>query len=38
MLLIMTSSEKVIPGNIIVRQKGTKYHAGRMCGSGFECR
>ncbi len=26
--------EKVIPGNIIVRQKGTKFHAGEGVGMG----
>ena len=26
--------EKVIPGNIIVRQRGTKYHAGPNVGMG----
>ena len=24
----------VIPGNIIIRQRGTKYHAGETVGSG----
>ena len=27
-------SENVIPGNIIVRQRGTKYHPGRNVGMG----
>ncbi|QXK91974.1 50S ribosomal protein L27 [Neoehrlichia mikurensis] len=27
-------SEKVIPGNIIVRQRGTKYHPGKNVGIG----
>jgi len=27
-------SERVIPGNIIVRQKGTKFHAGANVGIG----
>lgn len=27
-------SEHVIPGNIIVRQRGTKYHPGRNVGIG----
>ncbi|CAH58210.1 50S ribosomal protein L27 [Ehrlichia ruminantium] len=27
-------SEKVIPGNIIIRQRGTKYHPGRNVGIG----
>jgi large subunit ribosomal protein L27 len=26
--------QKVIPGNIIVRQRGTKFHAGRGVGMG----
>jgi len=26
--------EKVIAGNIIVRQRGTKYHVGKNCGIG----
>ncbi len=26
--------ENVVPGNIIVRQRGTKYHAGRNVGMG----
>ncbi len=26
--------ETVVPGNIIVRQRGTKYHAGRNVGMG----
>lgn len=26
--------EKVIPGNIIIRQRGTKYHAGVNVGMG----
>ncbi|KAK8832832.1 hypothetical protein WA577_001650 [Blastocystis sp. JDR] len=26
--------QKVIPGNIIVRQRGTKYHAGEGVGTG----
>ena len=26
--------EKVIAGNIIIRQRGTKYHAGRNVGIG----
>lgn len=26
--------EAVVPGNIIVRQRGTKYHAGRNVGMG----
>ena len=28
--------EKVIPGNIIVRQRGTKVHAGRNVGMGTD--
>ncbi|MDR1494368.1 MAG: 50S ribosomal protein L27 [Planctomycetaceae bacterium] len=28
--------EKVIPGNIIVRQVGTKFHAGRGIGVGSD--
>ena len=28
--------EAVIPGNIIVRQRGTKYHAGRNVGMGVD--
>jgi large subunit ribosomal protein L27 len=28
--------ERVIPGNIIVRQRGTKYHAGRNVGMGTD--
>ncbi len=28
------ASEKVLAGNIIVRQRGTKIHAGRNVGSG----
>ncbi|AHX04197.1 50S ribosomal protein L27 [Ehrlichia japonica] len=27
-------SEKVIPGNIIIRQRGTKYHPGKNVGMG----
>ncbi|ABD44879.1 ribosomal protein L27 [Ehrlichia chaffeensis str. Heartland] len=27
-------SEKVIPGNIIIRQRGTKYHPGKNVGIG----
>ncbi|MGN7618476.1 MAG: 50S ribosomal protein L27 [Ehrlichia sp.] len=27
-------SEKVIPGNVIVRQRGTKYHPGKNVGIG----
>ncbi|MDN5249518.1 50S ribosomal protein L27 [Bartonella sp. TP] len=26
--------EKVIPGNIIIRQRGTKWHAGQNVGMG----
>ena len=26
--------EKVVPGNIIVRQRGTKFHPGRNVGMG----
>lgn len=29
-LFITKYSEHVIPGNIIVRQRGTKYHPGRL--------
>jgi large subunit ribosomal protein L27 len=28
--------EQVIPGNIIIRQRGTKYHAGRNVGMGVD--
>jgi large subunit ribosomal protein L27 len=28
--------EQVIPGNIIVRQRGTKYHPGRNVGIGVD--
>jgi large subunit ribosomal protein L27 len=28
--------ENVIPGNIIVRQRGTKFHAGRHVGMGTD--
>ncbi len=28
--------ERVIPGNIIIRQRGTKYHAGRNVGMGTD--
>ena len=28
--------EQVNPGNIIVRQRGTKYHPGRNVGSGVD--
>ena len=28
--------EQVIPGNIIVRQRGTKFHAGRHVGMGVD--
>lgn len=28
--------EKVIPGNIIIRQRGTKVHAGRNVGMGTD--
>jgi len=28
------AGEKVIPGNIIVRQRGTTFHAGRGVGEG----
>ena len=28
--------ENVIPGNIIIRQRGTKYHAGRNVGMGVD--
>ena len=27
-------SEKVIPGNIIIRQRGTKFHPGKNVGMG----
>ncbi|WDM84956.1 50S ribosomal protein L27 [Ehrlichia sp. JZT12] len=27
-------SERVIPGNIIIRQRGTKYHPGKNVGIG----
>ena len=30
----MFAGEKVIPGNIIIRQKGTKYHPGLNVGMG----
>jgi len=26
--------EQVVPGNIIVRQRGTTFHAGAGCGTG----
>jgi large subunit ribosomal protein L27 len=28
--------EQVIPGNIIIRQRGTKYHPGRNVGIGVD--
>ncbi len=28
--------EQVIPGNILVRQRGTKFHAGRNVGMGTD--
>ncbi len=28
--------EQVIPGNIIIRQRGTKYHPGRNVGIGTD--
>jgi large subunit ribosomal protein L27 len=28
--------ERVIPGNIIVRQRGTRYHAGENVGCGTD--
>ena len=28
--------EQVIPGNILIRQRGTKYHAGRNVGMGVD--
>ncbi len=28
--------ERVIPGNIIIRQRGTKYHPGRNVGIGTD--
>jgi large subunit ribosomal protein L27 len=30
------AGEKVIPGNIIVRQRGTTFHAGRGVGEGSD--
>jgi large subunit ribosomal protein L27 len=30
----MYGGQQVIPGNIIVRQRGTKFHAGRGVGMG----
>lgn len=30
----MFGGEKAIPGNILVRQRGTKFHAGRNVGMG----
>ena len=32
-LFIPMYSEHVIPGNIIVRQRGTKYHPGKLIES-----
>lgn len=29
-------NESVIPGNIIVRQRGTQFHAGRSVGMGSD--
>jgi len=29
-----SGGQRVIPGNIIIRQRGTKWHAGRNVGTG----
>jgi large subunit ribosomal protein L27 len=32
----MFGGQKVVPGNIIIRQRGTEYHAGENVGMGTD--